>query len=456
MAKKSRILVCDDDELVHQSVKLCLGKLYEVAHVFNGEEALQHVKTHAVDVLLLDVQMRTPDEGLRYLSQIKKADGDVIILMRSAMTDFGTVVEAMKLGATDYLPKDASPPELSIAIDRALEIRETQLRRHQQNSEVETYHNRHVMVGESKPVEALRQTLKKARNAHANTVITGEPGVGKEVVARLLRGVLPDGSLAPFVSVDSSTIQSTMAESLLFGHEKGAFTGADKTKKGLFEEADGGIIYFDEIGNMPLDIQAKLLRAVQEKEVSRLGSSRTIPLDFRVVCATNRNMDEMVAAKEFRFDLLSRLSVIPIPIPALRDRKSDIPLLVEHFLKKSAVGASYKVLPAAMDMLVRYSWPGNVRELSNVLTFCLTMVEGDTIDVADLPVRIQESQPVVASENPSGSGDFYDQVKEFEKAILTREFARAGHNIAQLSRNLKMDRSHLYAKLRNYGLHTSK
>jgi DNA-binding NtrC family response regulator len=449
-AKKPGVLVCDDNQLFREAVKVALAERYEVTTVTDAEQAVALLRTRRVDVVLLDVQMRTPDEGLRYIPLLKKEDPDVAIIMSSGISDFETVREAMKQGAVDYVPKSASYLDLTLSLERVTRLREERLRRQQQNSEVMGYHNRHVLIGRHPLMESLRRTIDKVRASSSNVVILGEPGVGKEVVARLLRGAAADGSLVPFVSVDSSTIQSATAESLLFGHEKGAFTGADRMHKGLFEEANGGIIYFDEIGNMPLDIQAKLLRVIQEKEIVRMGSSRSLPLEFRVICATNQDMEKMVERHEFRFDLLSRLNVIPMKIPALRERREDIPLLVEYFVEKH--GKRARFTPEALECMARYSWPGNVRELSNLVAYVITMTEGEEVDVLDLPPKLLQAAPASAAE-PEGS--LYDRVKAFEKEVLTSELAKA-KTVAELARKLGMDRSHLYAKLKSYGIQAGK
>ena len=256
----------------------------------------------------------------------------------------------------------------------------------------------------------------------------------------------------PFVAVDSSTIQSTTAESTLFGHEKGAFTGADRQVKGVFEEADGGIVYFDELANMPIPIQAKLLRVLQEKEVTRLGSTKTLKLEFRVVCATNRNLEEMAARGEFKEDVLQRLNVLPIHLPSLRERAEDIPLLVSHFLKQNErTGLSFS--DDALDVLKQYSWPGNIRELANVLAFTTTLVETDVIEIADLPPKLRDvSRPAPRS---SETG-FYEQVAQFESQLLTEAYSKYQGNISKMALGLGMDRSHLYTKLKEFGLHSGK
>jgi DNA-binding NtrC family response regulator len=456
---KPQVLICDDDSLYHMALKAALKGRFECRSAYNTDEAMVILKNHAIDVLLLDVHMRTPQEGLEALPKIRELDPDLSVLMISGTTEFEVVREAMRLGAIDYIPKDFNPDDLRHTLEQALERNQLLKRREQQNFEVTAEQKKHVLIGESAQIQSLRKTVDKFRQSSANVLIYGETGTGKEVVARHLRGTLPDGSLAPFVAIDSATIQSSMAESILFGYEKGAFTGADRSNKGVFEEANGGIVYFDELGNMPLEIQAKLLRVLQEKEVTRLGSTKSIQLDFRVVCATNRDLDQMVTDGQFKGDLLQRLNVLPVNLPPLKERKEDIPLLIAHFLKKEEkLRGTLQITPEAEALLKNYSWPGNIRELTNVIAFTVTMAEQPIIDISDLPPKLRDlarhaDKSVPA---PESGRKFYDQVAEFEKKILHQAYATAENNISKLALSLGMDRSHLYTKLREYGIHSGR
>ena len=460
MQKLPQILICDDDSVFQLSVKQALKGKYECRTAYNADEALAILKKQPVDILLLDIQMRSPTEGLRFIPRFLEADPELAIAMVSGLTDYKVVREAMVLGASDYFGKDLEPEALLLAIGKLMERRKLLQRSEQQNFEAVSNQRQHVLVGQSPQIANLRKTLEKIRGSSANVVISGETGTGKEVVARQLRRKLSDGSLAPFVAVDSSTIQSSTAESILFGHEKGAFTGAERTTKGIFEEANGGVVYFDEIGNMPLDIQAKLLRVLQEKEVSRLGSSKVMQLEFRVVCATNKNLEEMAKIGHFKDDLLQRLNVLPVELAPLRERKEDIPGLLEHFLSRQPGGAGgLRFTPEAIQTLQNYPWPGNIRELGNVVAYVTAMTEGTEVDVADLPPRLRNSAKAVnhaaASSAESGKG-FYDQVAGFESALLASEYARHEGNVSKMALALGMDRSHLYTKLKEYGIHSAK
>jgi two-component system nitrogen regulation response regulator NtrX len=458
MSTVPTILICDDDPIFHLALKQTLKSRFECRSAYNADEAEAILRNHRFDIVLLDVQMRTGDEGLKAITRLKDADPDASIVMSSGLADYETVKRAMMLGARDYVVKDADPEALIHTLSRVLETRKLIHRKEQQNFEAVSHQGKQVLVGKSAAMQTLRRMIEKIRVSSANVLIFGETGAGKEVVARQLRGSLEDGSLAPFMAIDSSTIQSSTAESLLFGHEKGAFTGAERQSKGIFEEADGGIVYFDEIANMPLDIQSKLLRVIQEKEFSRMGSSRLIASSFRVVCATNKNLEEMSQKGLFKDDLLQRLNVLPISIPPLRERTDDIPLLVEHFRPKEL-----RFAPATLEALQDYSWPGNVRELSNVIAYVAAMTESNEIEPADLPPKIRDASQkraagpgATADGKALDTGSFYERIAQFEKKLLNDAYLQSEANISRMAMSLGMDRSHLYTKLREHGIHPSK
>ena len=392
----------------------------------------------------------------------------------------------MRRGATDYLLKGAESEDLVLALKRILDRRNLLQRQEQQNFEVASIQKQHQLIGESKPMVELRKIIARVRNTSANILITGETGTGKEVVARLLRRSL-ESSLEPFVAVDSATIQSSTAESSLFGHEKGAFTGADRTTKGIFEEADGGTVYFDEISNMSLGIQSKLLRVLQEREISRLGSSRVKKLEFRVICASNRNLEEMVGNHEFKPDLFQRLNVIPISLCPLRERTEDIPELIDYFVLKKKIDSRIRFKPSAIEALQAYSWPGNVRELENLITYLITMTDSKIIKLQDLPLKFQQNikdltpksqtffplntmtepsylesylKPSCAEsptiESSSTESSYFEKVRRYEKALLLSEYHRHKGNISRLAKSIKMNRSHLYLKLKEFEIHSAK
>jgi len=453
MKPRATVLICDDDSSFVLAAKQCLKNLYECKTAKNGDEALAIIRCQSIDILLLDIQMRTENEGIDFLPRFLEADRELSVVMNSARTDFEAVREAMRLGATDYIPKNSNPEELLHALARVDERRRLLLVRGQQTFEARAAQGKHALIGNSRAIQELKTLIGKVQQSNLNVVITGETGTGKEVVARNLRATRDDGTLEPFVAVDSSTIQSSLAEGMLFGFEKGAFTGADKTTKGVFEEANVGTVYFDELANMPLGIQAKLLRVLQEKEVTRLGSTRVIPLEFRVIAATNRDLTRMIGDGSFRDDLFQRLNVVQVEVPPLRSRVEDLPVLIGHLTRLHARAGkpALRFHADAVAFLQTHTWPGNVRELSNLVAYLAATTEGDEIDVPDLPPKFRDAiRPL------STDGSFYGRIGSFEKSILSEELTKHEGNISQLAITLKMDRSHLYTKLREHGLHATK
>lgn len=458
MEPSIQILICDDDPAVHVSIKNALKNQktsYALRSAYHADEALLILQKYPVDILILDIQMRTPQEGLEYLPRLKSVHSDLAVIISSYLSDFQTVRQAMRLGAMDYIPKSFDTFELIHTLESVFERRSLLKRYEQKNYEVMSSQKKHVLIGNSPPMQQLRRTLERFQRSRANVLITGETGTGKEVVARQLRSFSPDSSLLPFVAIDSATIQQSTAESILFGHEKGAFTGAEKTTKGLFEEADQGMVYFDEISNMSLEIQAKLLRVLQEKEVTRLGATRSIPLDFRVISATNKDLEVLCRNGLFKEDLYQRLSVLPIVLPPLRERKEDIPELFTHFLKLHLpLGRSMRVSAEVIAILQHYSWPGNIRELSNLVAWLVTMIDGEEIEISDLPPKFRDHIRGMSSSARKSS--FYEQVGSFERDLLSKEYLATEGNISKLALALEMDRSHLYTKLREHGIHVPK
>ncbi len=463
METSAHILICDDNPVYHQYLHRILDKSLKITSTQNGDEALQVLQQQSIDLLLLDIQLRSPSEGIQFIPKFLAADPELAIVMISSTTDFRTFKEAMRLGAVNYIAKDFDPDEINHTLRQTLE-RRSLLKKNQQQSFEALSHQRHnSLLGNSRAMQELRRKIERIRESTTHVIINGETGTGKELVARQLRKKLENQTLEPFIAIDSSTIQSTMAESILFGHERGAFTGADRTMKGIFEEAHRGVVYFDELANMPLDIQAKLLRVIQEKEIKRLGSSRTIALEFRVICATNRDLEKMAQAGQFKEDLYQRLNVIPLHIPPLRERTEDIPLLVDHFLKKKSNPAHpLKISEGALEALMAYDWPGNVRELENTIAYIATLFEGEEIEIADLPPKLREAIRKRTRENPPATVDFssnkpfYQRIEEFERELLLREISQHQGSLSKLAITLGMDRSHLYTKMKEFGIRAAK
>lgn len=463
LVKKSlpRVLICDDDRNIHLALKSALGQHYDFKSAFHGDEALLILKKNQIDLVLLDMEIRTPSEGLDLIPRIREVQSETKIIIFSGRADFELVRNAMKLGAHDYVIKDSGASALEHVFKKAFEHKGLQTKQIQLQREIRTSAKEKVLIGKSPSIEKIRRQLERARLSQAPVLISGETGTGKEVLARLLRKTLEDGSFEPFVSVDSSTIQSSVAESVLFGYEKGAFTGAEKTTRGLFEEADGGCIYFDELGNMPLEIQNKLLRVIQEKEVLRIGSARPLALDFRVICATNRDLEALSSEGKFKDDLFQRLNVLQIHLPPLRERTEDIPELLEHFTEVHANGLErIRFLPETVALIQRHPFPGNIRELSNLVLNLYSMCDETMISPLDLPPRFQNPKAGAGPAKTATNGvdidlsqSFYDAVEGFEKVYLGKAFSKFEGNVSKMASELGMDRSYLHRKLKNYGIH---
>jgi two-component system nitrogen regulation response regulator NtrX len=449
MKRELKILVCDDDPLYVATLRQQLKGKSTLEFAEHVESALRILdQNEGFDALFLDISMRTPREGLEAIPQFRDRWPTLPILMASGHMDLDSMRQAMRAGAWDYLSKGCSTEEILVALERAFERARIQNKVTQSAFEVRDLQKKKSLIGKSLALERVRRQIEKIRSSQANVLIFGETGTGKEVVARQLRKTISDGSVEPFVAVDSSTIQAGTAESVLFGHRKGAFTGADESRKGVFEEADGGVIYFDEIANMPLSIQPKLLRVIQEKEVLRLGATQPISLEFRVICATNQDLEDLVRKGEFKADLLQRLNVLPIELPPLRERKEDIPELMEYFFTQNGLKAhEVDVSPEALKALKEYSWPGNIRELGNVISYLVAMREGPCIHLSDLPSKITRS-----SLSSISAGTLSERLEAFERDLLLREYRLAKENIAQMAQNLSVDRSNLYKRLKSLGI----
>lgn len=459
---KPKILIVDDEPAIHFSLKHTFRQDYDFLSAHSAEEFRILLRNQRFDVILLDLHISFPEEGLQLLEQIKEADPDSEVIIFSSESTLAMAMKAIQRGASQYLLKEHSLDQLKIVIEAVLKKKQLVCENQHflQNRKRDLIQNQ--IIGNSAAIQKLKADIEKVRKSKANVIIFAEMGCGKELVARHIG----QNGNQPFVTVDSATITSTMAESILFGHEKGAFTGAVQRSKGLFEEANGGSIYFDEVSNMPLEIQAKLLRVIQEKEVTRLGSSKAIPLDFRVLCATNKDLEILSSQGLFKEDLYQRLNVIPLSIPPLRERKSDLPLLIEHFFKKYKLpGSPQAMSEQAMEVLQRYSWPGNVRELSNLIAnLCTMVVDQERVEKEDLPERLHLNQGYTSRTTQEGlamqlpfeelmrkaeDSGFYDCMQSIEGKMLSQLYQRYEKNIAKMSRSLRMNRSYLYTKL-NY------
>jgi DNA-binding NtrC family response regulator len=441
------ILVVDDDadmrELAYDMLK---DRGHLVTTAGSGEEALKRLAEEDYAVVVTDLRMKGM-QGNELLAEIKRRSPDVNVILMTAFGSVETAVDAMKHGASDYLTKPVKKDELIRVVERV--IREAALRREvsRLRKEVRKEYSFHQILGKSKAIQAVFDLIRRVADSPTNVLITGESGTGKELVAKAIH-YNSDRKDAPFVPVNCAAIPEQLLESELFGHMRGSFTDAKMDKRGLFEEAQKGTLFLDEISELPIMLQAKLLRAIQEREIRRVGATRPIPVDVRIIAATNLNLADEVKAKRFRDDLYYRLNVVEIRLPPLRERREDIPLLVDAFLKKCGDARRKEVKgvsEAALAMLMDYAWPGNVRELENVIERAVTLSRSEKIVPEDLPPAVQGSR---------GDRRVLDEAAErtlslaaMEKEYILKILDKMGGNKYQAAQALGIDRKTLYRKL---------
>jgi DNA-binding NtrC family response regulator len=452
MTKAATVLIADDDRSMRQTMEAIVRSagMYPIA-VGSGEEALRTIQGSSVDVMLLDVQMPGMT-GLEVLRQVRERHTDIGVIMISVVKEVPVAVEAMRLGALDYVTKDFSPPELNARVVKTLDqlksARELAWLRDEQASR----DAKPMVLGRSQAMRAVAHTAEKIANKPVTVLITGESGTGKEMLARYIHEH-SDRNSGPFVAVNLPAIPHELVESTLFGHEKGSFTGATKLQYGKFELASAGTLFLDEIGELKLDVQAKLLRALQEHEIERVGGARPIQLDLRVICATNRQLPRLVQEGRFREDLYYRLNVVPIQVPPLRDRREDIRELAQHFLARSAVqiGRMPQTLAeGAVQLLEGYAWPGNIREMQNLMERMSALCESQLIEESDLPLEF-----VVAAglrREAERETSLNAAMSAFEKGFLRKVLVQNGWNRRRTAESLGIGYSTLKSKLKSYGI----
>src|SRR3989440_10688864 len=388
------VLVVDDDHGVRESFRLILQGRYEVLEAADGRQALERLRASPVDLVLLDIRLPEMD-GIEVLERMKAVDDGVEVILVTAVKTVRIAVDAMKLGAFDYLTKPFDEDELLSLIRRALEKRSLEREVAFLRSELARQHDFDELVGQHPEMQKLYRLISQVARTTTTVVITGESGTGKELIARAIHRQGPRRD-KPFVAVNPAALSDSLVESELFGHEKGAFTGAFQRKLGKFELAQGGTLFLDEIATLRPELQAKLLRVLQEREIERVGAGRAIKIDVRIIAATNVDLTEAVSAGTFRDDLYYRLNVVHLAVPPLRERREDIPLLVGHFIHRYNHEFGKRIdgpTPEALAALCAYGWPGNVRELQNVVERSAVLVEGASIGVDDLPVGLPVGAP---------------------------------------------------------------
>jgi len=459
---KSRILVIDDEAAIRDSLRMTLEyEGYEFIGAATGQEGLALAERESPDLVLLDVKMPGMD-GLEVLDRLRSMNDGIPIVVISGHATISTAVEATKKGAFDFIEKPFASDRVLVSLRNALDQRQLRDENRSLKRAVEV---RHQMIGDSQALRQVMAAVGRAAPTNATVLIQGESGVGKELVARTIhRNSLR--SRERFVQVNCAAIPEELIESELFGHEKGSFTGATEKQVGKFEQADRGTIFLDEVGDMSAKTQAKVLRVLQEGEVERLGSARTIKVDVRVIAATNKNLEEEIEKGHFREDLYFRLAVIPIHVPPLRERPGDIALLVRHYMEtfsRENNTRPKRITPAALDALQRYRWKGNIRELKNTVERMIIMTGGDTIDVADLPGTVRSpsnmaaaavASPSAAAKAPEGDANRPGTLREFkenaERAFLVTKLRENGWNISKTAEVIGTPRSNLYKKLEQY------
>jgi DNA-binding NtrC family response regulator len=446
MAEQGTILVVDDDREMRELVRDILQERgHRVELAAEGREAIKQLADTQFNVVMTDLRMKGI-QGLELLAEIKRTYPAINVILMTAFGSIETAIEAMKQGATDYLIKPVKTEELVRVVERA--VREGMLRQEVERlrREVHREYSFHHILGKSKPMREIFDLIRRVADSPTNLLITGESGTGKELVAKAIH-YNSERRDSPFVPVNCAAIPEALLESELFGHVRGAFTDAKNDKCGLFEEANRGTLFLDEISELPLLLQAKLLRAIQEREIRRVGATRSIAIDVRIIAATNLHLAEETKAKRFREDLYYRLNVIEIRLPPLRERREDIPLLVDAFLKRSSESgrkAVRGITETALALLMDYAWPGNVRELENVIERGVTLARGEKIVPEDLPPAIQG----VPGRRVSDEGE--DRVlplQEIEREYIVRILEKAGGNKYQAAQLLGIDRKTLYRKL---------
>jgi DNA-binding NtrC family response regulator len=448
-----RFLVVDDEESIR---RLCVtvgeGLGFVCMEAENGEAALALLEEQPTHMILTDMVMPHMT-GLEFLERAKKLMPRAEVAVMTGHGSVETAVQAMKLGAYDYIAKPFSPiEELRLFLRRMAEkvrlVEENQFLR----DRIDTESQLHGIVGSSAKIQDVLRMVSRLKDTRTPVLITGESGTGKELVARAIhfRGIFAS---RPFVAVDCGSLVPTLIESELFGYEKGAFTGALRSKTGLFQSADGGTIFLDEIGELPLEMQAKLLRVLQEKEVRPVGSNQKTKVDVRVIAATNRDLEIEYRAGAFRKDLYFRLNVVTLHVPPLRERRSDIPMLSHWFLERFAPGHTVQVTNAAMKALMQYDWPGNVRELENCVERALALGDQQRLDICDLPPGIASASP---SAEPVSSGTYptltSTDLEDIERATIERVFQQVKGDKALAGKMLGISRATLYRKLKRYNI----
>ena len=454
MKNKPSVLIVDDDSTHRTMLRALIGGWgYDAFEADDGSTAMEQVQERPFDLVLMDVRMLKVS-GLEALERIKAFNPAIPVTIMTAYSSVETAIEALKKGAYDYLTKPLDFDKLRLTLERAME----HIRLKEENRILKENLGKHFdmqnIIGRSPAMITLLETVAHVAPSEATVMITGESGTGKELIAGVIHFNSPrkDG---PFIKINCAAITETLLESELFGHEKGAFTGAERRKEGRFYQAHGGTLFLDEVSEMPLTMQVKLLRVLQERELTRVGGEKVITVDVRVIAATNKNLSELKAQGVLREDLYYRLNVVNLDIPPLRERIEDIPLLARHFLEMFAKKNRKEIkgfTPVAMDRLIRYDWPGNVRELMNAVERAVVLARADYLDDTDFTImqnlsgQSHEALPVFVEKNNNIS------LEQIEKVVILRTLKSVTGNKSEAARRLGITRKTLHKKLKKYGV----
>ena len=475
MKSNSILLVDDDRELLGVYQKIFTLKGFQVQTADNGPAALKHMSRGGISVVILDIIMPKMD-GMEVLLRIKENWPSTEVIMLTAEGSISGAVDAVKKGAYTYFVKPADIDELIVNVTKAQELAEVRRENHRLKQHIDTISVTNRLIGESDAARKMREEAVTIGRTMASVLITGESGTGKEVMAHMIHQC-SERADKPFVSVNCAAFNENLIESELFGSERGAYTGAEKRRKGRFEIADGGTIFFDEIGELSLNMQAKLLRVLQEKAFERVGGSETIQSDFRLISATNADLKQAVEEGRFRLDLYYRINILPIEIPPLRARKEDIPLLSVYFFDRISKEMNRRIAPppeALMRCLRNYDWPGNIRELRNIIERLVVMAKDGHVSVSDLPPEIRtgsadsiidsrgmsavptsnnrSASGISAEDHPVGHEALRSATHNFERDYITEVMRRNSWNVTKAAREMNIARKTLYKKLNDYGI----
>jgi two-component system NtrC family response regulator len=453
-----KILVVDDELKMRRVLQMALEEDgYSVVLAKNGKEAVKKISEIPFRLVIADMKMPVMD-GMELLRKIEKLNENLPVIMMTAYGTVATAVEAMKQGAYDYILKPFDIEEMKLIVSRAISVERLVREKTFQQEELRARYGFNNIIGISSQIRKVCEAIRKVADVKSTVLICGESGTGKELVAHAIH-FAGERSERPFIAVNCAALSETLLESELFGHVKGAFTGAHADRQGRFELADGGSLFLDEVSAMSPALQASLLRIIETKEFEKVGGTRTIQSDVRIIAATNTDLKKLIQKGLFREDLYYRLNVVPILLPPLRERRDDIPILARHFLSlySAELGKRIKeISPPAMNLLSGYGWPGNVRELENVIERAVVLVEGDTLGEKDIPLDLSfgkvDNTPTGPARNLSYQEAKKEVIESFERAFFAKVIEAAGGNITQAAKLTEMDRKNLYEKLKKLNI----